>query len=310
MSTIQASAPPGVTAAGSVSESTYQAPKKRIPWKAAGRHLFLIAMCLWVLLPLAWVLMLSLKTLQDGAHNWIWPRNGFIDPILDNYDFVLNNPRRVGPVWAVFKNSVLVTSLTVVAATITSVLAGYALVHLKTPAQRLLTALLVASLFFPTQVTAIIGIFNIQNRLGFINQTWALMFPYTALSVAISIFIMRGVFQTVPKDLTDSAKIDGANTLRTLLGIVLPLVRNGIVVVIIVNFVAAWGEYLLAATLMNDMDKRTLPVFLATAQGGVGGLLWPRMAALYIIAVIPALITFAIAQRWYMKGLQEGALKA
>ena len=96
-------------------------------------------MCLWVLLPLAWVLMLSLKTLQDGAHNWIWPRNGFIDPILDNYDFVLNNPRRVGPVWAVFKNSVLVTSLTVIAATITSVLAGYALVHLKTPAQRLLT---------------------------------------------------------------------------------------------------------------------------------------------------------------------------
>ena len=54
---------------------------------------------------------------------------------------------------------------------------------------------------------------------------------------------------------------------------------------------------------------RTLPVFLATAQGGVGGLLWPRMAALYIIAIIPALLTFAIAQRWYMKGLQEGALK-
>jgi ABC-type glycerol-3-phosphate transport system permease component len=309
MNTIQATAPSNVTTADLVSESAYRAPKKRFPWKAAGRHLFLIVMCLWVLLPLAWVLMLSLKTLQDGAHNWIWPRNGFIDPILANYDFVLNNPRRVGPVWAVFKNSVLVTSLTVAAATITSVLAGYALVHLKTPAQRLLTTLLVASMFFPTQVTAIIGIFNIQNRLGFINHTWTLMFPYTALSVAISIFVMRGVFQTVPKDLTDSAKIDGANSLRTLLGIVLPLVRNGIVVVIIVNFVAAWGEYLLAATLMNDLDKRTLPVFLATAQGGVGGLLWPRMAALYIVAVIPALITFAIAQRWYMKGLQEGALK-
>jgi ABC-type glycerol-3-phosphate transport system permease component len=164
-------------------------------------------------------------------------------------------------------------------------------------------------MFFPTQVTAIIGIFNIQKRLGLINETWSLMLPYTALSVAISIFIMRGVFQTVPKDLTDSAKIDGANSIRTLLGIVLPLVRNGIVVVIIVNFVAAWGEYLLALTLMNDQDKRTLPVFLGSASGGVGGLLWPRMAALYILAILPALITFAIAQRWYMKGLQEGALK-
>jgi len=121
---------------------------------------------------------------------------------------------------------------------------------------------------------------------------------------------MRGVFLTVPKELVDSARIDGAGSLRTLLGIVLPLVRNGIVVVIIVNFVSAWGEFLLALTLMNDEDQRTLPVFIGTASGGVGALLWPRMAALYIIAILPALITFAIAQRWYMKGLQEGALKA
>jgi len=266
-------------------------------------------MCLWVILPLLWVVLLSFKTLQDGTHNWIWPRNGFVDPLFTHYNYVLNNPRKVGPIWTLFRNSVLVTTLTVIAATVTSVLAGYALVHLRTPGARILTALLVASMFFPTQVTAIVGIFSIQKRLGLINQTWSLMLPYTALSVAISIFIMRGVFQTVPKDLTDSAKIDGASSARTLFGIVLPLVRNGVVVVIIVNFVAAWGEYLLALTLMNDLTKKTLPVFLGSASGGVGGLLWPRMAALYIIAIIPALITFAVAQRWYMKGLQEGALK-
>lgn len=309
MSSAQVSIPTTAAPVTAASQITYAAPKKGLPLKAIGRHLWLVVMCLWVLLPLAWVLVLSFKTLQDGAHNWIWPRNGWVDPILNNYKFVLNNPRKVGPIWTLFKNSVLVTGLTVVAATIVSVLAGYALVHLKTPGARILTAMLVASMFFPTQVTAIIGIFNIQKRLGFINETWSLMLPYTALSVAISIFIMRGVFQTVPKDLTDSAKIDGANSLRTLGGIVLPLVRNGIVVVIIVNFVAAWGEYLLALTLMNDLDKRTLPVFLGSAGAGVGGLLWPRMAALYIIAIIPALLTFAIAQRWYMKGLQEGALK-
>jgi multiple sugar transport system permease protein len=89
----------------------------------------------------------------------------------------------------------------------------------------------------------------------------------------------------------------------------LPLVRNGVVVVIIVNFVAAWGEFLLALTLMNDQDQRTFPVFLGSASGGVGALLWPRMAALYIIAIVPALVAFGIAQRWYMKGLSEGALK-
>jgi ABC-type glycerol-3-phosphate transport system permease component len=74
--------------------------------------------------------------------------------------------------------------------------------------------------------------------------------------------------------------------------------------------VAAWGEFLLALTLMNDGSKRTLPVFIGTASGGVGGLLWPRIAALYIMAILPGLIVFAFAQRWYTKGLQEGALKA
>ena len=204
----------------------------------------------------------------------------------------------------------LVTALTVVASTITAVLAGYALVHLKTPFRAVVTGLLVASLFFPTRVTALLGIYNIQNQLGLINVTWSLMLPYTALAVAISVFIMRGVFETVPRELVDSARVDGANSLRILAGIMLPLVRNGIVVVIIVNFVAAWGEYLLALTLMNDADKRTLPVFIANSSGGVGAFLWPRIAALYIIAILPALITFAIAQRWFMKGLQEGALKA
>lgn len=281
-------------------------PRQRLRWGTIGRHAFLIVLCLWVLLPLAWVLLLSVKSLPDGTQRYIWPHQ-FADPIYSHYAFVIE---RTKDALVAFKNSVLVTGLTVIASTITAVLAGYALVHLKTPWRGVVIGLLVASLFFPTRVTALLGIYNIQNRLGLINETWGLMLPYTALSVAISVFIMRGVFETVPKELVDSARIDGAGTARVLTGIMLPLVRNGIVVVIIVNFVAAWGEYLLALTLMNDADKRTLPVFIVSTSGGVGGSLWPRVAALYVIAILPALITFAIAQRWFIKGLQEGALKA
>jgi ABC-type glycerol-3-phosphate transport system permease component len=281
-------------------------PTRRIKWGTIGRHAFLIILCLWVILPIAWVLLLSIKSLPDGTQRYLWPHN-FADPIYAHYKFVIDKSQAAV---VSFKNSLLVTSLTVLASTITAVLAGYALVHLKTPLRGVVTAFLVASLFFPTRVTALLGIYNVQDRLGLINETWSLMLPYTALTVAISVFIMRGIFETVPKELVDSARIDGANSLRILGGIMLPLVRNGIVVVIIVNFVAAWGEYLLALTLMNDADKRTLPVFIANSSGGVGAFLWPRIAALYIIAILPALITFAIAQRWFMKGLQEGALKA
>ena len=85
--------------------------------------------------------------------------------------------------------------------------------------------------------------------------------------------------------------------------------RNGVVVVIIVNFVSAWGEYLLASTLIADQSARTMPVVLATAAGGMGAWIWPRLAAVYVMTIIPALLAFAFAQRWYMNGLQEGALK-
>ena len=281
-------------------------PRKGIRWGLIARHAVLIFFCAIVILPLLWVFMLSLKSLPDGAQRYIWPRN-FIAPLWDHYDWVIDKRPQVV---TNFKNSVLVTTLTVVASTLTAVFAGYALVHLRTPFKRIIIGILVASMFFPPRVTALIGIYNIQDDLGFINKTWTLMFPYTALTVALSIFIMRGVFEQVPKEIVDSSRVDGASSFRTLVGIMFPLVRNGIVVVIIVNFVAAWGEYLLALTLMNDADQRTLPVFIAGNSGGNGQLLWPRMAALYIIAITPGLIFFGIAQRWYMKGLQEGALKA
>jgi ABC-type glycerol-3-phosphate transport system permease component len=259
-----------------------------------------------VMLPLAWVIIRSIISLPDGTQNEIFPKN-WADPLNEHYKWIW---QRRPEVRTNFWNSVLVALLTVVTTTITAVLAGYALVHLRTPFKRLITAVLVASLFFPTRVTAITGIYQVQDALGFINKTWTLVFPYTALNVAVCIFIMRGVFEGVSNEILDAARIDGAGSFRVLLGILLPIIKNGIVVVVIVSFVAAWGEYLLALTLMNDASQRTLPVFIGNASGGVGGLLWPRIAALYIMAIVPGLVVFAIAQRWYTKGLQEGALKA
>ncbi len=281
-------------------------PRRSIRWGLIARHSILMLFSLSVLLPLAWVVIRSLVSLPDGTQNEILPQN-WVSPLFEHYQWVLEKRPDVR---ANFWNSVLVACLTVVASTITAVLGGYALVHLPTPFKGVISAALVASLFFPTRVTAITGIFEIQDRLGFINKTWALVFPYTALNVAICIFIMRGVFQGVSSEILQAAHVDGASSLRTLIGIVLPIIKNGVVVVIIVSFVAAWGEFLLALTLMNDADQRTLPVFIGTVTGGVGGLLWPRIAALYIMAILPGLVVFAVAQRWYTKGLQEGALKA
>jgi ABC-type glycerol-3-phosphate transport system permease component len=282
--------------------ATYQ-PAHRIPTWTVIRHLVLIGFCAVVIFPILWVLLLSIKSLPDAYQNYIWP-NAFD---FTHYEYAW---ARIPTLQQNYLNSLLVTSMTVLITTVCATLAGYALVFLSTPGKGIVTALFVASLFFPTRVTAFIGIFQMQRELGLINESWGLIFPYTALSIAISVFVMRGVFQGVPRDLVDSSKIDGAGPLRLLLGIMLPIVRNGIVVVVIINFVAAWGEYLLASRLMNEQGQWTLPVVLASASGGMGAWAWPRLAAVYIMAITPGLIFFAVAQRWYMKGLQEGALKA
>ncbi len=278
-------------------------PRKRPPIGTIARHLTLAFFAFLILFPIAWVLLLSVKSLPDAYQNYIWPK------VFDfgHYDYSL---QKIPTLPRNFMNSVVVTTSTVVITTICAVLGGYALVHLRLPGRTIVVALLVASMFFPTRVTAIIAIWEIQKDLGLINRTWGLVFPYVTLGLAVSVFIMRGMFETVPKELADAARIDGAGPVRMLFGVMLPLVSNGIVVVIIVNFVSAWGEYLLASTLMNEQASRTLPVVLATASGGMGAWVWPRLAAVYIMAITPGLVAFAIAQRWYMKGLQEGALKA
>ena len=278
-------------------------PQKRVPIWTIIRHATLLFFCALVLLPILWVLLLSIKSLPDAYQNHIWP-NAFD---FSHYAYAWD---KIPTLQQNYWNSIYVTTLTVIITTIAATLGGYALVFLRAPGKAIVIALFVASMFFPTRVTAFIGIFQMQNQLGLINETWGLIFPYTALSIAISVFVMRGVFQTIPKDLVDSGRMDGAGPLRLLMGILLPLVRNGIVVVIIINFVTAWGEYLLASRLMNEQGNWTLPVVLASASGGMGAWAWPRLAAVYIMAITPGLLFFAITQRWYMRGLQEGALKA
>ena len=266
------------------------------------KHAVLIFACVIILFPIAWVFLLSIKSLPDAYTNRIWPHHfdfSHYGEALSGIDTLRQN----------FTNSVIVTVATMLITSFVAVLAGYALVHLRTPGRGLVLSILVASMFIPTRVTGLISIYQIQNDLGLINSTWGLILPYQTLALAVSVFIMRGVFETIPKELPESARIDGASSLPILTRIMLPLVRNGIVVVLITNFIAAWGEWLLANTLIDDQDKRTFPVVIAGAFGGMGQWQWPNIAAVYIVGILPGLLIFAFTQRWYMRGLQEGALK-
>jgi ABC-type glycerol-3-phosphate transport system permease component len=272
----------------------------RIPWKAAGRHAVLILLCCWVIFPLAIVVINSVESKVDSVHNNIWP-SAFVHPLWARYEWVWTNFTLDNLFFRLYWNSIFVTGLTVAVGTLSAVLAGYALSHLATPGKSVILGILVVSLFLPLQVTTMLGVFKLHWDLGLIDETWALMLPYVAAGIAISTFVMRAVFQMVSKEIPDSARVDGATSLRILGGIMLPMVRNGIVVVVIINFMYAWSEYMLASVLMNHQESRTLAVTL----GGIG----PGASAQFIVALIPSVLVLGIGQRWYSKALQEGAFK-
>lgn len=266
------------------------------------RHGVISVFMLIILLPLAWVLLLSIKSMPDSMRGQLWPRKfdySHYGYVFDKIDTLPNN----------LFNSIYVTGATVLITTVCAVLAGYALVHLRPRGRGVVVTVLLLSLYFPTRVVTIISIYEIQDFMGLINSTAGLILPYITLNLAISVLIMRSVFQLVPHELMEAARLDGAGPWPALWRVGLPLVRNGLVVVFIVNFVTAWGEYLLGSTLINDQEARTMPVVLAAAQGGMGQWAWPRIAAVYVIVVAPGLIAFMFAQKLFFKGLMEGVSK-
>jgi ABC-type glycerol-3-phosphate transport system permease component len=266
------------------------------------RHAVINLFMLIILLPLAWVLLMSVKSLPDSMRGDLWPRH--FD--FTHYSYVF---QRIATLPINLFNSIYVTSSTVLITTICAVLAGYALVHLKPRGTGVVVTVLLVSLYFPVRVVSIISIYETQHWLGLINSTSGLILPYITLQLAISVLIMRSMFQLVPHEMMEAATMDGAGPWRTLWTIGLPMVRNGLVVIFIVNFVTAWGEYLLCLTLVDDEARRTMPVVLAAAQGGQGQWAWPNLAAVYVIVVTPGIVAFTFAQKLFFKGLMEGVLK-
>src|SRR5215831_7349143 len=144
-----------------------------------------------ILLPLAWVLMMSIKSLPDAMRGDFWPRKFDFTHYSFVFERIVNLPINLF-------NSIYVTAGTVLITTVCAVLAGYALVHLRSRGGALLVAALLASLYFPVRVVSLISVYEIQNFLGLINSTSGLILPYVTLNLAISVLIMRSMFQLVP----------------------------------------------------------------------------------------------------------------
>jgi ABC-type glycerol-3-phosphate transport system permease component len=192
---------------------------------------------------------------------------------------------------------------------IIATLAGYGFARLPFRLSNQLFWLMVLTLYFPTQITSIFAIFELTSWMGLQDTHLGLILPYIgSLYLPIHIFIMRTVFRQVPKELEESAALDGASALQTFRFIMLPLSYSGVVVITIIAFTFTWGEYLLARTLTID-NAMTIGVGLTAVQTNMGSTEFPVIAAAYFGAIIPPIVLFIVLQRWFMRGLTAGALK-
>jgi multiple sugar transport system permease protein len=164
-------------------------------------------------------------------------------------------------------------------------------------------------MFFPLGFTRLFSIFEIARTLKLHDTRLGLILPYLSISIVMYTFILKQNFLEIPLELEDAARIDGCSELQIFLRIMVPLAREGIVVVAVLCFITVWGEYLYAVTLTLD-KARTLPVGLSMLTETTGGeTAFNILAAAYSLAILPAIVLFIASQRVFMRGLTKGALK-
>ena len=251
--------------------------------------------------PAVWILLTSLKTETELIRA---PITYLPDaPTLSNYVTAFTTQPLLRFMW----NSFVVATLSTVLCVLVSALAAYALTRLRLPGRNVIMAVLLAVAMFPL-ISLMVPLFKAMRELGLLNSYPALILPYAVLSMPVCTLVMASFFQDIPPDLEAAAMIDGCSRVGALFRVVMPLAAPGVFTAAILAFVNAWDEFLLALTLMNRVNMRTLSVGITLYQGEFA-FPWPLISAALIVAIVPISILIALFQERVVGGLTAGGVK-
>jgi multiple sugar transport system permease protein len=187
--------------------------------------------------------------------------------------------------------------------------AAYALARLRIWGERFILAGILIVTLFP-YILLFLGLLEIIKALGLGNNYLALIIPYTAINLPLTILVMRSFFQQLPRDLEDAAKVDGYSTAQMLLQIVLPMTLPALVTTGILAFIFAWNEFLFALTFITREDMKTIPVAVAQLGGAaVFEIPYGAIAAATVLGTLPLVLLVLFFQRQIVQGLTAGAVK-
>jgi ABC-type glycerol-3-phosphate transport system permease component len=260
-----------------------------------------IGLSLFALFPIYYVVITSLKPRSEIYTRTpdLWPS----DPQWSQYTRVLGE----GHVGRALLNSLIVAGVSTLIVVIVAGMAAYALARLEVPFRRTILMLILTTQMFPL-VVLIIPLFVLMRNADLIGTYQGLILAYLAFTVPLAIWIMRGFIVTIPAELEQAAMIDGATRVGAMFRVILPIAGPGLVATGVLSFIAAWNEFMLALTFMNEENRKTLPLVLQSFVGR-GDTDWGAVMATSVIYTLPVVLFFLVLRKRLMLGMTAGAVK-
>ena len=213
------------------------------------------------------------------------------------------------PFWRYILNSAFVSILSTAFSLGIGAPAAYALARLRPKGQNIILAGILVVTLFPG-ILLFLGLLEIVQFLRLGNNYLALIIPYTAINLPLTILVLRSFFEQLPKDLEDSARVDGYNTWQTLTQIILPMTLPALVTTGILTFIFAWNEFIFALTFITREDMKTIPVAAAQLSGAsTFEIPYGPIAAATVLGTLPLVLLVLFFQRKIVQGLTAGAVK-
>ncbi|KAB1594820.1 ABC transporter permease [Burkholderia cepacia] len=271
---------------------------------ASRRHpvIFLLAL-IWLAvttLPFLFVVVTSLKSQEETYSASVWALPSRLD--LSNYLDVLH-----GAFFMYLRNSLFVVGLSVIVIVLLSAMAAYAFARLRFRFNKTLFGLVVASMIVPLHAT-LVPIYLMIRNIGLYDTSLALVGPYVAFSLPISIFILTEFMKQIPHELEEAAYLDGCGPLKIFWRIYFPLSMPGLATVAVYNAIALWNEFIFAYVLTSTPEHRTLPLALWDFQGQYASNI-PAMLSVVTLTSLPLIVAYAFGQERIIKGMMAGSLK-
>jgi len=285
----------------------------RIDWGRAFIYTILIVGAILSALPFIYMIMTALKSNGSVIVNNFWPWWPLGDEPLQFQNFPdaikeagMDKQWGVPLIVRYFANSVIVTGATVLGTVITSVLAGYALTHIKLPGSNLIFLFVLATIMIPNDLTLVPKVVMMFN-LGWYNTYAALIVPF--LASVFGIFLLRQFFMQIPKDLFEAAVLDGAGHLQYLWTVVVPLSKAAIITTALLNFIASWDSFKWPLLVTRDGSMRVLAVGLQFFNATDGGTQTQWMMAFATMAILPVIIFYFFTQKYFTESIARTGIK-